>query len=233
MKKPVLAVLGVACLAIFATTAASASAAVFTTTNHPCSGGTNVALCYENAGKEKLLLTGEQSVSLSSGVARFAIRTKPAQEFTCTASTGSGAILQKEPTVPGGKTTIRGRFTYSGCKLLHVPYCEVDEVIEGKELEGTLVSEHEVKLQPAAPGGVIMEYEYRAEPGKSCGLEGKHSLTGSITAEVINAATPETTKTVKTFGETLVYLSSKALLATEPTISFTGLGQRVYVSKEA
>jgi hypothetical protein len=230
MKRIVPALLGTACLAILGSSAAAASAAVFTTTSQPCSGGTNVALCYENASKERLLLTGTQSVAISGGVAKFTIKTEPAQEIECTSSTGSGTISQKEPLTHGAKTTVRAFFTYRGCKLVHGPSgCKVKAELESKELGGSFETEKEVKFQPAA-GAVIIEYEYS---GSACGWRGLHGLTGTVKAEVLNPATAELTKTAKTFGESLEYLSSKASLATELTVAFTGLNQKVYVSKEA
>jgi hypothetical protein len=222
--------------AVSAAGASSASAAVFTLTSTACTGGTNVAICYENAAKEKLELTGEQSETVAGGIVVFTIKTEPAQKIECKESTGSGTISQKEPLVAEKKTTLKGTLTYKGCKLTTEPSKKCVTQVEDttKELEGTLATESTIVLKPVS-GTTFIEIEYTNNGTEKCPATflGKHSVTGSQTVEILSPGTAEETKKGKAIGHTLTFFSSEAELSQELTMSFTGLGDKVYVSKVA
>jgi hypothetical protein len=222
--------------AIGAVTASSASAVVFTLTTTACTGGTNVALCYENAAKEKLELTGEQSETVAGGKVIFTVNSEPAQKIECTTSKGSGTIIQKEPLVAGKKTTLKGTLTYEGCKLITEPSkkCVVNVTNTTKALLGTLETVSTLKLVPET-GTVFIEITYSNNGTEKCPVTflGTHAVTGTQTVEILSPETAAATKSGKAIGETLEFFSSKANLSQELTMSFTGLEDNVYVSKVA
>jgi hypothetical protein len=224
--------------------ASSASAAVFTLTTTACTGGTNVALCYETAANctttepasKKCELEVEQSETVSGGKVVFTVLTAPVQKIECQKSEGSGTIIQKEPLVATKKTTLQGILKYKECKLTTEPMkkCVVNENNETKELLGTLENEKELKLVPKA-GTAFIEITYSNNGAEKCPATflGTHTVTGSQVVEIINPGVAEPTKSGKAIGETLEFLSAKAELSQELTLTFTGLGDNVYVSKEA
>jgi uncharacterized cupredoxin-like copper-binding protein len=222
--------------AIGAISASSASAAVFTKTTKACSGGSNIALCYETASKEKLILEGEQSETVAGGTVVFTVNSEPAQKIECTTSKGSGTIFQKEPTVAGKKTTLKGTLTYEGCKLTTEPSkkCVVNVTNTTKALLGTLETGSTLKLVPET-GTVFIEITYSNNGTETCPatFKGTHAVTGSQTVEINNPTVAEETKSGKAIGETLEFFSSKAKLSQELTLTFTGLGSKVYVSTVA
>jgi hypothetical protein len=70
-------------LVVSAVGASSASAVVFTFMFTACTGGTDVALCYETAGNKNLALEGEQSATIEDGVLDCTIVTTPQQVILC------------------------------------------------------------------------------------------------------------------------------------------------------
>jgi hypothetical protein len=221
--------------ALGAITASSASAAVFTLSTEPCTGGTNVAICWNNAGVLSELV-GEQSETVEGGAISFTINTEPQQIILCEKSKGSGTIFQKEPLVAGKKTTLKGTLTYEGCKLDTEPAkkCVVNVTNTTLPLLGTLETVSTLKLIPES-GLVFIEITYSNNGTEKCPLTflGTHSVTGTQTVEIINPETHEVTKKGKAIGETLEFFSSKAKLEQELTLTFTGLGDEVDISKTA
>jgi hypothetical protein len=220
--------------------ASSASAVVFTLTTEACTGGTNVALCYELESKvactgttQLCELTGEQSETVVDATGTVVDFNVPLAEILilCETATGSGTILQKEPLVSGAKTTLTGTITYSGCVLDKGPAgCTIKASETTKGLSGSLESESELKLKPAT-GAVFIEIEFL---GASCSLKGKHSVTGTQIVTISNPGTAEKTKTGKAVVKSnLLFLSDPAELEQTLVMSFTGLEDLVDVSKEA
>jgi hypothetical protein len=217
--------------------AASASAVVFTRSTAACTGGINVALCGEDeTTKAKFELEGDQSTTESGGAVILTGLTVPQQVIVCEKATGSGTIMQKEPLAAGKKTTMQGILKYEGCKLSGEPAkkCVVNVNNETKELLGTLENEKELKLVPKA-GTVFLEITYTNNGAEKCPATflGSHTVTGSQVVEIVNPGVAEATKKVKAIGETLEFLSAKAELSQELTLTFTGLCCLVYPSKEA
>jgi hypothetical protein len=227
-------------VAVGAVGASSASAVIFTLTLTACTGEAKAALCYETAGKEKLELEGQQSETVAGGVVDFTILTTPQQIILCEKSTGSGTISQLHPLKAGEPTTIQGILKYEGCKLDTEPSkkCVVNLNNETKELLGTLEkgaegTEEELKLVPKA-GTVFIEITYSNNGAEKCPATflGTHAVTGSQLVDIINAEVAEPTKSGEALGETLEFLSAKAELSQELTLTFTGLGDNVYVTLE-
>jgi hypothetical protein len=224
--------------AISAITASSASAVTFTLTKTACTGGTNVALCYETAAKEKLELIGEQSETVAGGITILDILTTPEQKLECTSATGKGTILQNAP-LPSGLTEIdKGTITYSGCKITApaeiAKKCKIELEKTTNALHGELISEKELTLEPET-GTVFIEVVYSNNGGEKCPLTflGGHNITGKQKVEILNPGVAEETKTGKAIGEELQFFSAGAELLEELILTFTGLNDKVYVSKEA
>jgi hypothetical protein len=245
IQKPIVALAATAAIvALGAAPTSLASAAVFSLTAVACTGGANVALCYETEGDCKLSepvstkceLEGEQSQTGEGGKAVLTILTTPVQRIECAKAKGSGTVNQKEPLVAGRKTTIQGLLKYEGCKISGEPgkKCLVTVNNETTQLLGTLESDKELKFVPKA-ASVFIEYTYTNNGTEKCPLTflGTHGITGSQALEILNPGTPEEAKQVSAIGETLEQLSAKVELSQELTMTFTGLGHKVYVAKEA
>jgi len=227
--------------AINAVAVSSASAAVFSLSKIACSGGSNVALCYETS-KEKFELTGEQAELVEGGAVDFTILTTPQQIILCAKSEGTGTLIQKEPLVAGKKTTLKGKLAYLECKLDTEPAkkCVVNVNNETTLLLGTLESEKELKLVPAE-GTVFIEITYSNNGTETCPVtfKGTHAVTGTQAVEILSPGTAEATKKGDATGETLEFFSVKAELEQELTMSFENeggtekLGDNVYVSAVA
>jgi hypothetical protein len=243
LKSKLTGMLGAALIvaAINAVAVSSAAAAVFTLTTTACTGGTNVALCYETE-TTKDELTGEQSVLVEGGTVVFTAKVSPEQKIECTKSSGSGTIVQTEPLTAGKKTTFHGKFLYTGCKLTTEPKkkCVVNENNETFELEGTLESESELKAKPKA-GEILMTITYSNNGTETCPATflGEHGISGTQSMEVVNPGTPSETGKAKAIGRTLKFFSAEGELSQEMTMSFENtegkekLGDVIYVSKVA
>lgn len=213
------------------------SAAVFALTNTACSGGTVVAWCYfgtnpkgERASWEFL---GKQSVTMAGGTVVLSIQEEPEQKIECASSSGSGEITQNSP-LPSGLATIGFKLAYTGCGLVTEPKkkCVINSTIETVQLTGEFESETEIVIKPTS-GTVFFTYIESNNGSEKCPTTdlGEHSISGVIQAEILKPGTPEETKTIKTFGNTLEFFGDKASIAQQLTITFTGLGDKVYMSK--
>jgi hypothetical protein len=241
MVKRKLTVLMAALMAVAfsAVAVSSASAVVFTLATTECTGGTNVALCWSEKEEEAsplLELTGEQSETVTGGVVDFTVNVEPVQIILCEKSTGSGTIFQKEPLGTGAKTTLKGTLTYEGCKLDTEPTkkCVVTVNNTTKPLLGTLINGKEIELKPET-GSTFIEITYSNNGAEKCpvAFSGTHPVTGTQNVEILNPTKHELTKKGKAVGKTLEFLSSKAELSQELTMSFTGLEDFVDVSTTA
>src|ERR1019366_8063319 len=248
LKRKVLGVLAVTAVAAFsALGASSASAVVFTLSTLKCEGGSNVALCWESKAKTECVagellceLFGEQSETGKGGLVVFTVLSSPIQVIECTEATGKGTILQKEPLVAGKKTTIDGGIvTFKGCKLTLpeeiAKKCMIPEEKETKPLTSELLSESELVVKPES-GTVFIEIPYTNKGTEKCPVTflGTHNVSGEQQVTIEKPGEREETKTGNTVEESkLEFFSSKADLKDRFTITFTGLGDLVDVSKEA
>jgi hypothetical protein len=236
-----LLVAGLTTTALSAMVVSSASAE-FTKTTTECSGGTNVALCYETTAKAKDELEGEQGELVTGNEIKFLVKTSPEQEITCTSSKGSGTIVQLHPLEAGAKTTLHGFLEYAGCALATEPKkkCAVNKENKTVELLGTLESETEIKLEPKS-GATFLTITYSNNGSETCpaSFAGEHAVTGTQSVEIVEPSVPATEKKGKAIGETLKFFSDAAKLTQELTLAFENtkgeekLGAKVYVSKVA
>jgi hypothetical protein len=125
---------------------------------------------------------------------------------------------------------------YEGCKLITEPAkkCIVAVNSETAELEGTLETETTLGIKPKT-GTSWLTIGYTNNGAETCPAPflGGCKLTGAQTFEIIKPGTAETTKAIKAIGHTLKCFSAEVELSQELTMTFTGLGDSVYVSKEA
>jgi hypothetical protein len=212
----------------------AAAAAVFNLTATTCTGGSNVAFCYETANGEKLELTGEQSETVEGPIVLFSIKTVPEQKIECTHSKGSGTIFQTEPLVSGKQTTLKGTVTYENCKLTTEPRkkCIVSVNNTTKPLVGTLVFISRLTFSPES-GTTLVELTYANNGTEKCPATflGKHSVSGSQNFEVVGGAF--ITKELYSVGKTLKFFSAEGELSQNLTLTFEGLDDDVYVSDTA
>jgi hypothetical protein len=248
LKRKMFGVLAVAAVAAFsALGASSASAVVFTLSTLKCEGGSNVALCWESKAKTECVageflceLVGEQSETVKGGPVLLTVLSTPIQDIECAESTGKGTLLQKEPLVTGKITTIDGGvITYKGCKLTLpeeiAKKCMIPEEKETAALKGELLTESELLLKPEE-GTVFIEIPYTNKGTEKCPIAflGTHSVTGEQQVTIEKPGEPEETKTGNAVEESkLTYFSNKTDLKQSLTMTFTGLGDLVDVSKEA
>ncbi len=248
LKRKMFGVLAVAAVAAFsALGASSASAVVFTLSTLKCEGGSNVALCWESKAKTECVageflceLVGEQSETVKGGLVVLTVLSSPNQVIECTEATGKGTILQNEPLVAGKITTIdKGVITYKGCKLTLpeelVKKCEIPVEKETKALTGELLTESELLLKPES-GTVFIEIPYTNKGTEKCPTTvlGTHNVTGEQAVTIEKPGEPEETKTGNAVEESkLTYFSSPTDLKGSLTLTFTGLGDLVDISKEA
>jgi hypothetical protein len=247
LKRKLFGVLAVAAVAAFsALGASSASAVVFTLSTLKCEGGSNVAFCWEStlktecvAGEFLCELVGDQSVTVKGGLVVLTVLSSPIQVIECTLVTGTGTILQTEPLVAGKKTTIHLTLIFTGCKLTLpeeiAKKCMIPEERDTKALEGTLLSESELLVKPES-GTVFIEIPYTNKGTEKCPAVflGTHSVAGEQQITIEKPGEPEETKTGNAVEESkLTYFSSPTDLKGSLTLTFTGLGDLVDISKEA
>jgi len=209
---------------------ASSSALAFTLGTEECKGGVAAELarlCWAESETGVLLeLTGTETETVSSGAVTLLILTEPTQTIDCNKSKGSGTVTQTEVLTVGAQTlptTIEGTITYEECTLLEPPPgCTIKTSETTKEILGTLDSGTIVKLKPKT-GEVFIEIEYK---GATCALKGKHSVTGTQDAEIVEPTKEKLTITataVAVVGTGLTFLSSPADLTQTLTLTFTGV----------
>jgi hypothetical protein len=248
LKRKMFGVLAVAAVAAFsALGASSASAVVFTLSTLKCEGGSNVAFCWESKAKAECVageflceLVGEQSVTVKGGLVVLTVLSSPIQVIECTEVTAKGTILQKEPLVAGKITTIDLLiFTFKGCKLTLpeeiAKKCAIPEEKETKSLTGELLTESELLVKPES-GTVFIEIPYTNKGTEKCPTTflGTHNVIGEQAVTIEKPGEPEETKTGNAVEESkLEYFSTKTDLKGSFTLTFTGLGDLVDVSKEA
>jgi hypothetical protein len=220
--------------------AASSASAVFVLTSVACSGGTNVAACYENAAKEKLELTGSQAETVAGGTTKLTVPSVEGLKIECTTATGSGTIVQNSPLTAGSVTTITsGVLNYSGCSIAAPATAKEKCVIPSSKstetLAGELKTETEILLKPAS-GTKFIVLPFTSKSGQTCpaAFIGEKTIKGEQQVKILNPATPAETKA----GEAIVKSKLKfgeeaAELEESLTLSFTGLSDKVYVSKIA
>jgi hypothetical protein len=220
--------------------ASSADAVVFTLSTKACSGGANVALCYESVAKEKLEFEVEQSITIAGGGALLVMIRSPEVAIFCKKSSGSGTIAQKEPLAAGARTDINGLIvTYEECEATGAPVwaerCTVPTSKATNKLKGELLTASELLVKPET-GTSFIEIIATSREGQSCpaDLKGLHSITGEQQVQIFNSGTLEATKSGATLTESrLEDLWEGAHLTEELTLMFPGLGDNLYISTVA
>ncbi len=232
-RKAIGVVLGIfAVVAMSAAMASSASAAIFELTATACEG-TEVGLCWSATATGTLTeLNGKQSETVSGGKT---VLTVAKVTIECQKASGEGVITQealkgKKPTISGGV------ITYKECAITAPTEiktkCSIPAEKSTTTLAGTLESSTELLLKPET-GTVFIEIPFSNASGQTCpaAIKGTHSVTGSQQVTVLNPEVGETTKTGEAVkASKLEFFSEKAELTETLTLSFTGLGDFVFVT---
>jgi hypothetical protein len=230
-------------VALSALAATTASAAVFSLTSVACSGGTNVAVCYEGtdpAGKVgSWELSGKQSITTEGGPSRLVIPTLETLTIACTSNqSGETPVITQNSPLGNGKTTISGGdLVFKGCALT-APASAAEKCVIPKEKEtvpivGTLESGTEVKIVPAS-GTTFIELPFTSKSTLTCpaAFIGNLKIRGSQVVTIVSPAAPEKTKRGDAVAKSGLFYgeSNAAELTGEITLTFTGLEDNVYVS---
>jgi hypothetical protein len=212
--------------------ASAASAETFTLTTTKCTGGTFLNLCYETTGKEKLELTGKQTVAVTNTTTGVFKVPSLGIEILCATVTGAGTITQTSPLTEKGK--IKGTLVFH-CVLDTPAKCKIPAEKETLPLVGELISESELLLKPET-GTTFIELPFENNGTETCPatIKGTHKITGEQVVKIINPGVAEETKEGESVEVSKLKFSEEAATLTgKLKLSFTGLSDLVYVSKEA
>jgi hypothetical protein len=224
--------------AAYGVTASAASAEVFVLTNTKCTGGTFINYCYENTAKEKLELTGNQTI----GVNLVAATTWHIILPLIGAVLCQGAVFRESKYIQTSPLTANLRvgsffIRWSQCRLDGIveKQCKVPEEMESPALTGTPTSGSEFVVKPET-GTTFAEIALENNGTETCPATAKgiHKVTGEQAFTVENPEVAEETKTIKSVVKSKLKVGEEAAeLEAAFVISFTGLGDRVYVSTVA
>jgi hypothetical protein len=109
---------------------------------------------------------------------------------------------------------------------------------ESLALVGVLTAQNELTIKPEAGATApILELEFTNNETEKCPATvlGDHKITGTAVAKVLKPETPEEAKEVESWVDksSLKFSEESAALTGNLKLPYTGLGDKVYVSKEA
>jgi hypothetical protein len=217
---------------------ASAASAEFVLSTTKCTGGTFINECYENTtSKEKLELTGTQAVAVTSTTVGDFEVPELGIVILCTIGgvTGSDTITQSSPLTSSGKIT--GKLNFK-CTLEAPAKCTIPPEKETLPLIGTLTAQNELTITPEGGANkALLELTFSDNGTEKCPATvfGNHIVTGTAVVKVLNPETPAAFKEGESWVEksTLLFSEEPADLAGNLELTYTGLTDNVYISKEA
>jgi hypothetical protein len=231
-----------ALLAIAGTAASSASAETFTLTATKCTGGIFINYCYENTAKEKLELTGNQTIGIAllrETTWHLILPFRFGGAILCrTVIAVESKVAQTAPLSEDQKLK-RTLLRFSECKFdaeIEIEKeCKVSAEFESLPLVGSPTSGTELVIKPET-GTTIMEFTIENNGAEKCPatIKGKHALTGEQAFTYENPGTAEEAKTIKSVKKSKLKVGEEAAeLEVSLVMSFTGLGDRIYLSSES